>query len=487
MGGKHPLKGDINELVNKLKEDLLYVDDVIGDKLREIINPNFTPNQGIARTIESNNPINQPMNQPLNQILFGPPGTGKTYNTINRAISIINPQFNLNQARDAVKAEYNRLVKEGQIVFCTFHQNMSYEDFIEGIKPITQDDTVVYDVEDGIFKRLCRVAQQKMITQNNFEQSYQSLIRELRLKGSLILETLIHSREFTIYENSRGNLRFHANTDKAYEAVIKKEVIEKYLKTGELSDWPSYVKTVGKYLEDKHGYNQQANPESRRFVLIIDEINRGNVSSIFGELITLIEDDKRIGRDEALEVTLPYSKEKFGVPDNLHIIGTMNTADRSVEALDTALRRRFHFEEMAPKQELVSTEIQFKDSNGENYMINLGEMLKAINTRIERLIDKDHKIGHSYFINVQSEDDLKEAFRNKVIPLLEEYFFGDFGKIGLVLGDSFVEKVNGGFEFAAFSGYDSQIAQDLKERCVYAIKDSSQWNFRSIYTPNKAQ
>jgi 5-methylcytosine-specific restriction protein B len=169
------------------------------------------------------------------------------------------------------------------------------------------------------------------------------------------------------------------------------------------------------------------------YVLIIDEINRGNVSQIFGELITLIEDDKRMGNQEALVATLPYSKKGFGVPPNLYIIGTMNTADRSVEALDTALRRRFCFEEMLPQPEKILDEGKIYDE----YQIDLVELLQTINKRIEKLLDKDHQIGHSFFMSVLTIGGLKHVFQYKIIPLLQEYFFGDYGKIGLVLGKDF--------------------------------------------------
>ena len=185
--------------------------------------------------------------------------------------------------------------------------------------------------------------------------------------------------------------------------------------------------------------NDDKTKKKQNFVLIIDEINRGNVSQIFGELITLVEEDKRLGTDEALEVTLPYSKEKFGVPPNLFIIGTMNTADRSVEAIDTALRRRFSFEEMPPKPELVAIEGKLKSQNGFLDNIDLPLLLNTLNKRIEKLLDKDHQIGHSYFMSVLSFKDLKSTFQNKIIPLLQEYFFGDYGKIGLVLGKDFFE------------------------------------------------
>lgn len=178
----------------------------------------------------------------------------------------------------------------------------------------------------------------------------------------------------------------------------------------------------------------------QRFVLLIDEINRGNIAGIFGELITLIERDKRAGMEEAAKVRLPYSKtEDFSVPSNLHIIGTMNTADRNVEALDTALRRRFSFVEMQSRPERVQ--------QPDGFAIRLQPLLAAINGRIERLLDKDHHIGHSYFMGIHRADDpeqaLRRVFKNKVLPLLEEYFHGDPRKLGAVLGPQWVKKREG--------------------------------------------
>jgi 5-methylcytosine-specific restriction endonuclease McrBC GTP-binding regulatory subunit McrB len=220
--------------------------------------------------------------------------------------------------------------------------------------------------------------------------------------------------------------------------------------------------------------------EEKKYVLVIDEINRGNVSSIFGELITLIEKDKRSGKEEELEVTLPYSKETFTVPNNVYIVGTMNTADRSIEALDTALRRRFSFKEFPPKSNLIKTEGESGKVDGIVEDIDLEDLLNTINSRIEKLIDKDHKIGHSYFLKVDTIAKLKYAFANEIIPLLEEYFFGDFGKIGLVIGSTFVEKVNHDFSFADFAAYDNDIQEDLKEKSVFRIKSEDQWDFTKI-------
>ncbi|ECQ7359924.1 AAA domain-containing protein, partial [Campylobacter jejuni] len=165
----------------------------------------------------------------------------------------------------------------------------------------------------------------------------------------------------------------------------------------------------------------------KSYIIIIDEINRGNVSKIFGELITLIEPSKRIGEKEELKVKLPYSGEEFGVPKNVYIIGTMNTADRSITSLDTALRRRFEFIEMMPDVSKLSM-----DCEG----INLQELLKAINTRIEYLLDREKTIGHAFFIGVENLNDLKKVFQNKIIPLLQEYFYNDYALINAVLNDN---------------------------------------------------
>lgn len=212
------------------------------------------------------------------------------------------------------------------------------------------------------------------------------------------------------------------------------------------------------------------------YALLIDEINRGNVASIFGELIALIEEDKRKGEPNELRAQLPYSRQEFVVPGNLYIIGAMNTADRSVEALDTALRRRFTFVAVPLQPELIQQPA--------NLEVDLQCLLIKINARIEKLLDKDHCIGHSYFMGiVQTNDPLKELcniFATKILPLLEEYFYGDPAKIGMVLGERFVTRTDGTIEWAAGDwGVD-----EFEERRVYAIQNPMTLrikDFRAVY------
>lgn len=436
---------------------------------------------------------------PLNQILFGAPGTGKTYHTKKMAVEIINGKKA--RTREEINKEYEKLIEAGQIVFTTFHQSLNYEDFIEGIKPETIDGNVTYEVKDGIFKQLCsRAIEQKPKNSDieiyDFDKGWNDLIAEaeqnLLSDSMLLLPVLTQDKGVYVTEiTDNGNLKI-----KPKNSRLDIDYIVSYNRTkklqGVFSDL-SVVKNIDKefrsviggsnstaywavlnYINNKIKENNRIIPdyeEPKPHVLIIDEINRGNVSAIFGELITLLEEDKRKGNPEYTEVVLPYSGKKFSVPNNVYIIGTMNTADRSVEALDTALRRRFSFVEMQPKPDILS-------KVGE---VDLSELLKTINERIEVLIDKDHQIGHSYFIGIQDLEDLKRTFKDKIIPLLEEYFYGDFGKIGLVLGGAFIESVENKTTFPKNFEYEKDFLEDKK---IYHITSFDKWDekaFKSIY------
>ncbi|MDN3594646.1 McrB family protein [Zunongwangia endophytica] len=389
----------------------------------------------------------------LNTILYGPPGTGKTYKTKELAIQIANPSFQVTGSnsidkRKSLVNEYDRLFENGQIVFTTFHQSYSYEDFIEGIKPIppTTEGEIGYEVLSGIFKNICDQASEKKNV-FNFEEIYSNYANDVIEQGTIVLETPVHKKPFQVRINSKETSVAIPKTESATEMGITKEMLKDYILNGNIRDWKPYTIAIGKYLTDNYSVKiSQVENEKKNYVIIIDEINRGNVSSIFGELITLLEADKRSNGDEKVIVKLPYSKKPFSIPGNVYIIGTMNTADRSVEALDTALRRRFAFEEVLPKPELLS-EHQFGD-------FNLSEVLKTINDRIEVLLDRDHTIGHSYFLKVRSSEDLKYVFENKIIPLLQEYFYHDYGKIGLILGEGFVQKKENKVTFAKFDEVD---------------------------------
>jgi hypothetical protein len=214
-----------------------------------------------------------------------------------------------------------------------------------------------------------------------------------------------------------------------------------------------------------------SNPD-KPYALFIDEINRGNVASIFGELITLIEEDKRSGAVNALTPELPYSRKTFGVPQNLHIIGTMNTADRSVEALDTALRRRFTFIEMRPDPAVITYPPSLN--------VDLPKLLMAMNERIEQLLDHDHCIGHAYFMGIKDLAGLRSVFGNKIIPLLREYFYGNPAKVGMVLGERFVLRKTAKTPFAA----GSWGADELDEKEVFTFADTSKLtaeDFQTVY------
>jgi hypothetical protein len=418
----------------------------------------------------------------LNTILYGPPGTGKTYNTVNKALEIVGEKIE-GKTRKQIKKLFDNKIKEGQIVFSTFHQSMSYEDFVEGIKPQepkVEGHQISYKVEDGIFKKLCQKANSSFGNIENVIEDFKNEISEVDGKNPLTIKAKGTSFDVVYRGTNVFYVQPHASIKVKPWYPVNIDNILKVFKTGDFTGVynPTYVREIINFLEKTRGLKkgQNENNVDKPFVLIIDEINRGNISQIFGELITLVEEDKRLGNDEELEALLPYSKEKFGVPSNLYIIGTMNTADRSVEALDTALRRRFCFTEMMPLYDLPELSSEF-------FGLKLSYILHIINERIEKLVDRDHLIGHSYFLNVTSESDFMMIFRDKIIPLLQEYFYGNYEKMGLVLGKGFVKKLsNIKVLFADFPtedfDYNEKIIYRLdkspfesKEKFSYALKD----------------
>lgn len=390
---------------------------------------------------------------PLNLILYGPPGTGKTYNSIFMALDMLgipaddtgNRWFGNDKADRGRAVElFNRYKGKGCVVFTTFHQAISYEDFIEGIKPVLPKD------------------------------QHSPLSLTAVHTGSITGQTEIKDLPMMTYEPKDGLFKEFCNSD---SYIITEDDIKYF---------------VIKNDEAKENLNEEENPSLERTaaetfngiavgvelpkVIIIDEINRGNVANIFGELITLIEEDKRVGYDNELTVTLPYSGEEFGVPNNLYILGTMNTADRSVEALDSALRRRFTFEEMMPKTELLSKTV----ISGFTSKVTLKDLLDTINERIEVLKDREHQIGHSYLMKFVgqktiSPDELQDVFQRNIIPLLQEYFYGDYQKIRLVLGDGFVSKKTQKVIFAVNDSddiFDDNPATYIINRNVESMADA---------------
>ena len=317
---------------------------------------------------------------PLNTILFGPPGTGKTWEAVSHAVAIMDgkapEELAQTEARERVKARFAELREEERVEFVTFHQNYAYEDFIEGIGPVLDRNDLRYEIRHGVFKRI----------------------------------------------SSRA--REHPG---------------------------------------------------RRHVLIIDEINRGNIAKIFGELITLIEPSKRSGGEDEAVATLPYSRERFSVPGNLYLVGTMNTADRGIALLDTALRRRFDFIEKMPDVRHVEADIEDVDGPA---------MLEAMNERITVYLDREHQIGHTYLIGVRTIHRLAEVFQRSIVPLLQEYFYDDWAKIRSVLNEN---------PFIRERKVETSVRDDRPERPVFELlaQDADEWkqpeSYRKIYASERVE
>lgn len=424
----------------------------------------------------------------LNRILYGPPGTGKTYRTMREALSIIEGTLEPVGDFDAQKSRFDALRREGRIAFVTFHQSFSYEDFIEGIRAESIGGQLSYQVRDGIFKRMAITAMYRQPAspvpgrEADFDDVHDLFIAEIEASLPFPLTSstgsqlsiagvndngtilVTHAGRTLRHGVSRSRLKLLYDAYPNLASLKKKTAVDAISSVIGGSNSTVYWAVLSRLLEFKDQVKNELDvargelplidepleyeqlkrrvlsatafaPNGKPYVLIIDEINRGNMSRIFGELITLIETSKRAGGKETAEVQLPYSNERFSVPNNLYVIGTMNTADRSLAVVDTALRRRFDFIEMMPDLDALA------EKNVEG--VDIARMLEAINLRIEQLYDREHTIGHAFFIGLAPGAGIAELariFRNNVLPLLEEYFFEDWEKIDKVLGQSSIYK-----------------------------------------------
>jgi hypothetical protein len=443
-----------------------------------------------------------------NTILYGPPGTGKTYKTIERAVQIIEPDFTGDHA--AYKARFDVLRAKGQIEFITFHQSYSYEDFVEGLRPVIEgpeSSEAAYEYSSGVFKQFAFQALFDCLKPTadivSFDTVWKKLVEQTELEPDKLYPGLSEKTSYRISLSTKGNLDgINTISNKTFlcsrsvlekvfvakpenEKVTSSEVMEvvvrgchshfvaamfNELKRIEKSEFagkrPSQTANISSeqkagiaqaFLEKNDTGTDAFKPASDwpQYVLVIDEINRGNISKILGELITLIEPDKRLGAENSLVVTLPYTKHSFGVPGNLHLLGTMNTADKSIALVDVALRRRFQFEELRANFD-----------HCEGLTQPMRELLDALNRRICLRKDRDHQIGHSYFIKVSDAAGFNRVFARHVVPLLQEYFYNDWDGLRFVLG---------------VKNQPDKLIIPLKDGDAGDSRSSWQWSFEAGY------
>ncbi|EAK2430159.1 AAA family ATPase [Campylobacter jejuni] len=557
------LNNDIDLIIDKIIENMQWFAKLPLNEIQDRNDLSKSNNKEIRNDGSEMSNKKENKNLSLNQILYGPPGTGKTYHTIDKALEILGENLE-SRDRDEKKAKFDEYVKDGQIVFITFHQSYGYEEFVEGIKPMINNEAnsqeIQYEIKDGIFKDICNRALENYENSNLNTEELREKIK-LREKVEKFLNRLLETNE-PISKTKGGNFfinSFNNNTIEIYSEDVERfdgifklslstfitllksniefnSAVEMFKKVFDRDyadrTYTYYFNLVNKFKEyEKQAVlktedNKISSNSLNSYIIIIDEINRGNVSKIFGELITLIEPSKRIGESEELKVTLPYSGKKFGVPKNVYILGTMNTADRSITSLDTALRRRFEFVEMMPDPDLLKNVFICKDvenpNKDEDYLGDdaktegfaeiLQNILISINKRIEFLLDREKTIGHAFFMSeavkfnkdnwckpdeyeedwyVLSISKLKSIFQNKIIPLLQEYFYNDYALISAVLNDNgMIEKCE----------KDDKYLQKIKnldnvdsEKIIYNIAsfDNKIWNdiktYQAIYNDGENQ
>lgn len=470
-------------MLEAIKELIPYYKHVIGDTNRKKEDVTALEEGNLSGKMREANKMFD-----KNLILYGPPGTGKTYNSVKYAVAICDRK-SVEELTDygAVMTRYNELKKTGRIAFTTFHQSYGYEEFIEGIKPIIDENKqeIGYTIESGIFKEFCENAKSMVRTQNSdsidagariwkltimngdLNQIKQECFEENNVRMGFDMES-DEARSF-VEDVKLGDIILSFKTRKTIDgiAIVTDEAVElkdksmyktarpvKWLakninvditdiNNGKLLHRMTFAKVPNMNVKDVIELAEKVNPglestvieeNTEPHVFIIDEINRGNISKIFGELITLIESTKRAGMSEAASAILPYSGDEFSVPSNVYILGTMNTADRSIALIDTALRRRFQFVEMMPDSVVLRKIHADKVED-----LDVAAMLDKINERITFLYDREHTIGHAFFTELKDEasiEKLQNIFEKSVIPLLQEYFYEDYQKIQLVLGDN---------------------------------------------------
>lgn len=353
-------------------------------------------------------------------ILQGAPGCGKTYITTELAVYLCDGE--VPSTREELKKRYKELQKEGRVEFTTFHQSLDYEEFVEGLKPDTDslnDKEMRFVVKSGIFKRICQAA--SATTTSNLKEAYNSFAEDVVNYDDIYKINMPNGSMFGVTINGKGNLSLYTGKDFKLNGTLTYENIEKFFYGADLGYWKCYFKGIIDVLKKDYKLAAENKDANKSYVLVIDEINRANVSKVLGELITLLEKNKRLGGEDEFTVTLPYSGENFGVPDNLYIIGTMNTADRSLGYIDYAVRRRFAFMTIEAKSDVIR---EFYNGNGELMKKEL-LLFTSVSDLIKDNLNPDFDlnnimVGHSYFL-AKSDDDFELNLEYKIRPLLEEY------------------------------------------------------------------
>lgn len=353
-------------------------------------------------------------------ILQGALGCGKTYITTELAVYLCDGE--VPSTREELKKRYKELQKEGRVEFTTFHQSLDYEEFVEGLKSDTDslnDKEMRFVVKSGIFKRICQAA--SATTTSNLKEAYNSFAEDVVNYDDIYKINMPNGSMFGVTINGKGNLSLYTGKDFKLNGTLTYENIEKFFYGADLGYWKCYFKGIIDVLKKDYKLAAENKDANKPYVLVIDEINRANVSKVLGELITLLEKNKRLGGEDEFTVTLPYSGENFGVPDNLYIIGTMNTADRSLGYIDYAVRRRFAFMTIEAKSDVIR---EFYNGNGELMKKEL-LLFTSVSDLIKDNLNPDFDlnnimVGHSYFL-AKSDDDFELNLEYKIRPLLEEY------------------------------------------------------------------